>query len=159
MKFLLSIVLSVMVIFSISGCMKQEYIATKTSLELQSMQTKEFESTYTVVFASILSVFQDMGYIIKSADKETGFITSGSPKSQEFVLFVGNSMKQTTATGFIEPIAKNRVKVRLNFVREKETSNGYGMKGGTIMPIEDPKFYQSVFEKVEKAIFVRNNIK
>ena len=40
-----------------------------TALELQSIQSREFETNKTVAFASVISVFQDLGYIIKGAEK------------------------------------------------------------------------------------------
>lgn len=59
------------------GCAVQQK-STKTSLELQAIQAKEFETTKKIAFASVLSVFQDLGYIIGSADFDTGFITAKS---------------------------------------------------------------------------------
>ena len=43
-----------------------------TSLQIQAFQTREFEAPIKIVFGSVLSVFQDLGYIVDSADRETG---------------------------------------------------------------------------------------
>lgn len=141
-----------------SGCMTVDG-PQKTSLELQAMQANEFETTKTTAFASVLSVFQDLGYIVGSAEVGTGFITAKSPTKGGFRPFVGSVMEHTNATAFVEQIATNRTKVRLNFVTSKQTSSGYGMKGESEVPIEDPATYQNAFAKIREAIFIRSATK
>ena len=148
-----ALVLSVL----LTGCVQKQYVSTKTSLELQSIQTKEFDAPVKAGFGATMSVFQDLGYIIATADSGTGFITAAGPKSQHFVPFVGQVQKYRKATAFVEAINANKTRIRLNFVDEEESSSGYGMKGGSAIPIEDPKLYQEAFEKISKAIFVRTN--
>jgi hypothetical protein len=148
-----ALVLSVL----LTGCVQKQYVSTKTSLELQSIQTKEFVAPVKAGFGATMSVFQDLGYIIATADSGTGFITAAGPKSQHFVPFVGQVQKYRKATAFVEGINANKTRVRLNFVDEEESSSGYGMKGGSAIPVEDPKLYQEAFEKISKAIFVRTN--
>lgn len=142
--------------FIITGC---ETIpkSTKTALELQSIQSKEFETNKKIAFAATLSVFQDVGYTVTSASLETGLITAKSPTKQDFVLFVGQRMRDVKATAFVEEIVTNRTKVRVSLVNSSETSNGYGMKGGHEIPEESPEVYQDIFAKVQQAIFVRKN--
>lgn len=144
-------------LFAIAGCVQKKYESTMTSLELQAMQSREFETDYKVAFAATLSVFQDLGYVIDTADSATGFITANSPQSQEFVPFVGQVMKNSKATAFIETMPSELVRVRLNFVNREESSSGYGMKGSSAIPVEDPVVYQQTFEKIQKAIFVRTS--
>ena len=105
-----------------------------------------------------MSVFQDLGYAIGTADFETGFITAKSPTKKKYLLFVGHEMKDIKATAFVEPLGKRRTKIRLNFIHSTQTSSDYGMKGVSDEPIEEPDFYQDVFSKITKAIFVRENI-
>jgi hypothetical protein len=50
-----------------------------TSLQIQSIQSRTFETSKRVAFDSTITVFQDLGYIINSAEYNTGFITSESP--------------------------------------------------------------------------------
>ena len=129
--------------------------STKTSLELQAIQAKEFETTKKIAFASVLSVFQDLGYIVGSADFDTGFITVKSPTKSGFMPFVGNVMKSSKATAFIEQLTDNHTRIRLNFVNYSETSSGYGMKSEREIPIEDPTTYENAFVKIQEAIFIR----
>ena len=139
------------------GCVQKNYVSTKTSLELQSIQKRSFDAKYKTAFASTISVFQDKGYIIETADSTTGFITASSHKTSGQALMV-QTIDYVKATAFIEPMANKKIAIRLNFVSHQETSSGYGMKGGNSVPIEEPSFYQGIFEQIKKAIFIRKNI-
>jgi hypothetical protein len=143
--------------FMVSSCMPGNYKSTKTSLELQSIQSKEFETTKKIAFASTLSVFQDLGYVIESGDFVTGLITGKSP-TKRGMIFGGSTQEFRRATGFVEIIKKGFVKIRINFVDITKASSSYGMQQGVDVPIEEPKIYQEVFEKIRKAIFVRRNV-
>ena len=124
-----------------------------TSLELQAFQRKEFPTTKTVAFGSVVSVFQDMGYIIGSADKDTGMISASSPTKN--VVFFGSHMSNTSVNAFVESFGPKRTAVRLNFVQVNESSSGYGMKSKSDKPIHDPEIYQNAFNKISEAIFIR----
>ena len=143
--------------FILNGCMPGNYKSTKTSLELQSIQSKEFETTKKIAFASTLSVFQDLGYIIESGDFETGLVTGKSP-TKGGVIFGGRTQEFRRVTGFVETLRKDLAKIRINFVDVTKASSGYGMQQGVDVPVEEPKIYQEVFEKIRKAIFVRKNV-
>ena len=146
-----------LVFLMLAGCATAPQGA-KTSLQLQAFQSREFETTLKIGFASVMSVFQDLGYSIGGADFDTGFITAHSPTQQTLVPFVGQKMTHVNATAFVEPMGENRTKIRLNYVLVAQTSSGYGMKGEREIPIEEPEMYQESFEKIQKAIFVRENI-
>ena len=75
----------------LAGCAVQPK-STKTALELQAIQSKDFQTSKKVAFASTLSVFQDLGYVVNSASIETGLINAKSPTQQSFVPFVGQEM-------------------------------------------------------------------
>ncbi len=143
---------------TVTGCATAPKQAP-TSLEIQAFQTKEFESTKTVVFGSVLSVFQDLGYIVQSADKDTGFITASSPSSNKtgfWQAMAGETADgQTKATAFVENIRPNYVRVRLNFVNSTASSSAYGRSQHLDQPILDPKTYQVAFDKIADAIFIR----
>ena len=120
-----------------AGCAVQQQKPPMTPLEIQSIQTREFESPKKIVFASVVSVFQDLGYTLKNADLNTGFINAESAAQNStatigegiFVEILGEvilgdvagsnqstqSTEQTAATAFIEEIG-DRTRVRLNFV-------------------------------------------
>lgn len=143
----------------LSGCMPPTKQAP-TSLQIQAFQTKEFETAKVTAFGSVVSVFQDLGYIVQSADKDTGFITASSPSTNKtgFWEAVGGvqSSGQTKATAFVEEIRPNFITVRLNFVDTRRMSHTYGQSSDRDTPILDPKPYQVAFDKIETAIFVRS---
>lgn len=143
---------------TLSGCATTSCIKL-TPLEIQSIQTREYEQNKNIVFPSVLSVFQDLSYIIKSADIETGLITAEGIASSNFAsqFWLGIAIvSQTNATAFIEEIGKI-TKVRLNFVTSQTTSAVYGQTDRQDQPILDAKIYNNAFERIENAIFVRNS--
>lgn len=151
--------LLVTVAFALTGCASTGGNAGMTSLEIQAFQKHEFEAPEKVVFASVLSVFQDLGYIVESADGDTGFITAASAAGNKtgFWEAMGGrtSSGKTRATAFIERIREDLVTVRLNFVSTKNTSSAYGQQSSSDTPIVDPQTYQAAFDKIEEAVFIR----
>ena len=139
-----------------------------TPLEIQNLQTREFEHDKAIVFASTMSVFQDLGYIVNSADLDTGLITTESPATSDRAAFPArfvimpelmiwsdvSSVMQTKATAFIERIG-NRSRVRLNFVVTRQASSVQGQTSRHDTPILDAAIYQNAFERIANAIFVR----
>jgi hypothetical protein len=151
MKYIYLTGLLVFGVAAMSGCVTGG--SQKTALELQAFQKKEFSAPRKVVFGSVMSVFQDMGYTVKQASIETGFVQASSPTKN--ILFFGSHMSSTDATAFIEELNPSKTSVRLNFVLNQESSSGYGMKAKADKPVVDPKVYEVAFEKVQEAIFVR----
>ena len=155
MKGLISIVTVGLALSTLSGCVTGG--APKSSLELQAFQKKDFAAARKVVFGSVMSVFQDLGYTVKQASMETGFIQASSPTKN--ILIFGSHMSSTDATAFIEEITPGKTSVRLNFVLNQESSSGYGMKAKADKPVVDPKVYQGAFEKIQEAVFIRKGAK
>jgi len=145
------------VFFVLVGCATAPK-ATLTPLEIQSLQTREFEHSKGIVFPSVMSVFQDLGYTVKSADKATGFITAESAAKSDFAskFWLGvSSVAQTSATAFVEKIGKI-TRVRLNFVTSNKKSSWYGQSDREDTPILNAEVYKNAFERIESAIFVRS---
>jgi hypothetical protein len=132
---------------------------SETPLQLQSFQARQFEASKTAAFGSVLTVFQDLGYIVASADRETGFITAASPAGTRtnFWDALGGvqTSAQTRATAFVEEIRPGFVSVRLNFVNAQRRSNIYGQTNDVDKPVLDPKAYEAAFERISDGIFVR----
>jgi len=140
--------------FLLVGCMPNNYKPTKTSIELQAFQSKEFDTKKKIAFASTMSVFQDLGYLITSSDIETGYITAKSPTQTELG-FGKMIMKDTKASAFIEELRPSKTKVRLSFINTEEWSSAYGAKLVQDNPIEDPAVYNNALTKIQEAIFIR----
>ena len=110
------------------GCETTKPTVNLTPLEIQSMQSRSYDQPKDVVFPSVMSVFQDLGYSINSADIATGLITAestaASNKALRFWLGI-TKVSQTKANAFIEEIS-GQTKVRINFVITNKKSFGYG---------------------------------
>ena len=142
-----------------AGCETTKPTVNLTPLEMQSMQSRSYDSKKDIVFPSVMSVFQDLGYSINSADINTGLITAESTADSDKVLkfWLGiTKVSQTKANAFIEEIG-SETKVRINFVVTKKKSFGYGQTDRQDSQILTPQPYQNAFEKIENAIFLRNN--
>ena len=143
----------------ITGCETTKPKVNLTPLDIQSMQSRSYEHSKDLVFPSVMSVFQDLGYSINSADINTGLITAesaaNSDKALKFWLGI-TKVSQTKANAFIEEIG-NETKVRINFVVTKKKSFGYGQTDREDEQILTPQPYQNAFEKIENAIFIRSS--
>jgi len=129
-----------------------------TPMEIQSLQTREFESSKDIVFPSVVSVFQDIGYTISSADIASGLIVAESTADSNFAskFWLGiTDVKQTKANAFIEEIG-DITKVRINFVNTRQQSDWYGREDRQDNQILDAEPYRNAFEQIENAIFVRS---
>ena len=131
----------------------------QTPLAIQSIQSREYEASREVVFPSVISMFQDLGYIITNADMATGLISaeSAAQSSDDFESFLMGQTKvsQTKATGFVETIG-TMTRLRLNFVEISQTSTDYGQTDRHDTPIMNPGLYQNAFSRVENGIFLRS---
>ena len=149
--------LVILVVFLVSAGCATTRTPELTPLEIQSLQTREYEYKKEVVFPSVMSVFQDLGYTIKSADKDTGLITAESAATSDAALkFWGVSkVTQTSATAFIEEIGTT-TRVRVSFVVTNKTSYSRGQTDREDTPILNAEVYGNAFERIENAIFVRS---
>ena len=129
-----------------------------TPMQLQAIQQKEFEAEKPTVFAAVMSVLQDLGYTIDSAEMVTGFITASSATTNKTNFFEAMSgvsgSGNTRVTAFCEVRPGNRSRVRLNFVSTKSRSGRYGQSTRQDQPILDPTVYQRAFERIDEAVFV-----
>lgn len=149
------------VLVSLGGCVTQPQVQ-KSSLEIQAIQAKSFEADKPTTFRSVLSVLQDLGYVVNSASLETGFISAESPIKQDksgaaaFAAIMGGVRTEgrTAVTASVEEFNKS-TRVRLNFVDKKLRSGAYGQRAADEAPIEDPKIYENAFDKIGEAIFIR----
>jgi len=135
----------------------------KTQLEIRQMQTREFEtSETTMVLRAMLNVLQDDGYIVEQVNSEVGFFNASKVMDTE------DKLAKTWGTFWWGPSAQwientvidctanisqfgEKTRVRTNF-QLKQMNN----KGGVekVETMDDPKFYQEFFTKVDKGIFI-----
>ncbi len=124
-------------------------------LALQAMQTQEFETSKSILFASTISVFQDTGFIIETGDLASGIITAKSPTSTNQIGLAGSSSVTTRATAFLEESRIGHAMLRLNYVEGRTRDLGYGPGASFEQPNESPAYYENVFNKIREAVFLR----
>jgi len=145
--------------FAVSGAAEAKKKPQLTPMEIQALQTKEFETNKETLFASVVSVFQDLGYQLDNADLGSGFITASSASQNKTSFWDAMASQSgsgnTRATAYVEQMPSGMARVRLNFLNSKTTS---GMYGGSKIdkPVLEPKTYQIAWEKIDEAIFVRS---
>lgn len=131
-----------------------------TPMQLQALQTHEYETTKATLFAAVVSVFQDLGYQLENADMTSGFITASSPNRGHSnfgnILAMQRASGHTRVTAFVEQMPNGRARVRLNFLNTRSTSSLYGQHHESDRPVLDPATYNAAWERIDEALFVRN---
>lgn len=136
----------------------------KTQLQIREFQTRTFDvDNELMVMKAVASVLLDEGFIIKDAETDLGIISatkeldieSGSEKFFS-ILFFGanarwakNSIVESTVnvSGF-----GKQVKVRVIFQVKSMNNMGEVM---LVQQVDDEKYYQDFFSKVDKGIFIQ----
>lgn len=163
MKKTLLIAASIGASLILGGCQTTEPVVKKTSLEIQAVQARMFETDRTTAFRSVVSVLQDLGYVVQAASLETGLVTAQSPTKQDnsggavfAAAFAGiRTEGRTVVTATVEDFNSKQTRVRLNFVDKRFRSGAYGQQASDEKAVEDPKIYENAFEKISEAIFIR----
>lgn len=146
-----------------AGSLFQEKHKARSQLEIRQMQTREFEtSDTTTVLRAMLNVLQDDGFIVEQVNPEVGFFNATKVMDTEDTLaktwgtFWWGPSAQWIENTVIDCTANvsqfgERTRVRANF-QVKQMNNKGGVEKARIM--DDPKFYQEFFTKVDKGIFI-----
>jgi hypothetical protein len=149
-------------IFSLFALSATPAIAKKapqlTPMELQALQSREFETSKDNLFGAVMTVFQDLGYQVQTADVQTGFITAVSAtqnKTNFFMALGGMSASgNTKVTCFLQAMPSGMTRVRLNFLNSRNTSSAYGQSSQVDKQILDAAVYHNAWEKIDEALFV-----
>lgn len=130
-----------------------------TPMEIQALQSHQYETNKEVLFASVVSVFQDLGYQLSNADLGSGFITASSPMKNKTSFWDAMANQQgsgnTKVTAFVEQMPGGAARVRLNFVNSKTVSGVWGGSSAQDQPIFDPQTYKVAWDKIDEAVFTR----
>lgn len=151
----------ILLTFGLSACATTS-VPQLTSLEIQAIQTREFEVSKDISFGAVVTVFQDLGYIIENADKDSGFVTarSATKNTAGFLDFLAGttSSTNTAVSAYIDDLRENYTRIRLNFVNATSKSGQYGQSQRADDIIYDPAIYEHAFEKISEGIFIRQAI-
>lgn len=145
------------------GCMTIGTPRQPVPLQNPAIQTQEFAADKTVTMSSVMSVLQDLGYILKSADKDVGLITASSPARRPGKILSPNlvingepivTTTQAHATAVVEEARPGVAAVRLNFVVSAH-SEGRAVSTTREDQVLDAATYRMVFDRIKEAIAVR----
>jgi environmental stress-induced protein Ves len=145
------------------GCITLDSSDEKSALEIQAIQARVFEADRPLAFRSILSVLQDLGYVIQSASLESGVITAQSPIKAETWSSIGLGVSvaglrnevRTYVTATTEEFHSKQTRVRLTFVERRVSSSIQGQQSTDESVVLDVRTYEQVFSKIGDAIFMR----
>lgn len=130
-----------------------------TPMEIQALQSHEYETSKEVLFASVVSVLQDLGYQLANADMGSGFITAASAMKNKTSIWDALAKQQgsgnTRVTAFVEGMPGGRARVRLNFLNTKTMTGIWGGNTSEDKPIMDPLTYKTAWDKIDEAVFTR----
>ncbi len=148
-----------LVIFVLAGCAAPAKV-TQSQMEIQAYQSKEFEATKRQAFDATFSVLQDSGFIIASADYETGFITGTGASDSRYDLLWGATNEHVEMTTFVEQRTSTLSRVRINIVATEQRKSAWNPSQDVIKQegVRDPKIYQDLFAKIDQAIFIKKNL-
>lgn len=178
------LIITILIASVLSGCTivrSGKPDTTKTQLQLREIQTREFDTNdVKLVMKAVFNVLQDDGFVVKNVVTELGLISA----SKELQISANTTGKSDIWTDIFESLVKSsgqhntrnsheslkfdkfkvvevgvnvtefgtRTKVRANF--QAKILDNYGQPS-SIFTIEDPKFYQDFFSRVDKGIFLQ----
>ncbi|MFH1049845.1 MAG: hypothetical protein V1779_02815 [bacterium] len=171
---------SFIIALAVAGCTVVSYqkqaVAPKSQLQTREFQTREFDTNNTkLILKAMINVLQDDGFVIKNADSELGLLfatkemnisKTGTGSNQDFwnQVFENmskkpqqqkeqtyNKIKVVEASINVSEIGR-RSKVRANFQAKILDNLGNAVD---VYPVEDQKYYQDFFSKVDKGIFLQ----
>jgi hypothetical protein len=169
--------ISLALISLVTACQSVPPKPPLTQLQLRQLQSRTYENKdFITAMRAVINALLDEGFIIKNADKDLGFIQAtkdveisggaGVPSVDIFGGFGGvgvwgnpqqrwRNSSQIDCSGTLTKVG-NSTNVRLIF--QRKTLDNYGVSMG-ISLIEDPNYYQNVFVKIDKSLFLeRENL-
>lgn len=117
-----------------------------TPLEIEALQTREYEASKARIFSSVISVLQNLGYTISLADQTSGLIKAKS---------LLKSSDHMNVTAFIESERK-KTKLRLSFVKIVKTTYRHHGSEKDSTQVLDATLYQNAFEQIDSELVVRS---
>jgi hypothetical protein len=146
----------------------------QTQLEVRAIQTRTFDTPDTkLVLKAMFNVLQDDGYVVKNAVVELGLITAAketdlAPNRSEpagsdvvvgpvwaFPSFRGQApFRKTEVRDFTGNVSEfgRQTKVRVSFQRKVLDNRGGVLQ---VDVIDDPKFYQDFFSRMDKSVYLQ----
>jgi hypothetical protein len=132
-----------------------------SQLQIREFQTRSFETADTLlVMKALLNVLQDDFYIIKNADAALGVVTAAKEVDVDDRGFWGKALSDENdrwkknavveCSGTVSGHGR-QTRVRVNFQVKTYDNLGAIM---AVVQVQDQKFYQEFFAKVDKGVFL-----
>jgi len=160
-----SLVWILLVLALIAGCGGgQKQGVQRTQLEIRQMQTRDYEAQdMRTIMESMLNVLQDDGFMVKQVDMDLGFFNATKETDVEnrkesswqkfwygrnYAIYKKNAIMDCTAN-----VSEFGSEMRVRVTFQVKVMNN---KGGvvSVRQVDDPKYYQDFFSKVDKGIFI-----
>ncbi|WP_448548242.1 hypothetical protein [Thalassotalea fusca] len=147
-----------------------------STLEIRSIQTKEYDSTsQLMVYKALINALLDRGFILKASDSQAGVVLANSTSTQlnggEVVskaiatyltlglnwVFGDNNFEDTLLIDVSANVTQlaGITKVRINAVAKHMNSEGEIIDSQMII---EPQHYNAIFEQIEKSVFLEQNL-
>lgn len=136
--------------------------AQQSQVEVRNFQTRTYATNDSkLVLKAVVNVLQDVGFIIKTAETDLGVVTA---ERWADILHTKKALKQarkqeralaktvvTECSANVTPHG-NECRVRLTFQQRQLSASGAVMAA---LPVQDARFYQDFFAKVDKGVFLQ----
>ncbi|WP_440056462.1 hypothetical protein ACSLBF_20375 (plasmid) [Pseudoalteromonas sp. T1lg65] len=174
MKQILKLLLVSLVALLSVGCSSTK--PQMSTLEVRSMQTKEYENTSDlVVYKALINALLDREFILKSSDSNAGVVlanyTTTKLNGTEVLtkalatyltfglnwIFGDNNMDDSLSIDVSANVTQLQgiTKVRINAIAKRMNSEGEILESEMIVA---PEYYQDIFEQIEKSVFLEQNL-
>ena len=161
-------------LFTLFGCASTK--KPMSTLEVRSIQTKEYDSTTQLtVYKALINALLDRGFILKASDSDAGVVlanvTSTKLNNGEVLtkavatyftlglnwVFGDNNMEDTLSIDVSANVTQLQgiTRVRINAVAKRMNSDGEVVESEMIV---EPQYYNSIFEQIEKSVFLEQNL-
>ncbi len=154
----------------LTGCAYTPQKPPLTQLQLRQLQSRSYENRDPITsMRAVINALLDEGFIIKNADKDLGFvqatkdveISGGSQVFADFGGIFGNQQTRWRNSSVIDcsgTLTTQGKSTNVRLIFQKKVLDNFGVPMGIDL-IEDPVFYQNIFSKIDKSLFLeRENL-
>ncbi len=155
------LLLSFCILFS--ACTPQVVVPPMSQMQIREMQTRNYDGKNNIAtMKAVINALQDDGFIVKNADKDLGFIQATKELdiedgSERFTSTFFNGAQARWRKNVITECSANlsgmgnSTKIRIIFQSKTLDNMGNPID---IQQVNDLKYYQEFFAKVDKSLFI-----
>ena len=151
------LLLTLLVVVS-SGCIATGSPRAGDSLgsmrQRRSIETKILQGDFEHAYRAIVSVLQDYGYIIKTAEYDSGLIfahTGSQGATPRDIEERGGSVSQQNINVFLEPYGEDKVRIRITLMQHIDSFSKRGVVSRDVR-VENPQVLQRMFADFQREI-------